>query len=159
MERIIEFCIKNNNNNEEKKRKSNKCSGGRFRFYKNQKIRGILERRMVRRRGGERRRQNMKKRALKSFRNSLNAERGLFQDGGFGQRTKFSKRGRNETAAKTRWNTVKCFSAPDNPPQFSRQSMRDAANFKTKWTRRNEKENIEQFFFALFNRTYIYSLP
>lgn len=34
-------------------------------------------------------------RALKSFRNSLNAERGLFQDGGFGQRTKFSKRGRN----------------------------------------------------------------
>lgn len=67
-------------------------------ILQNQKIRGILERRMVR----ERRRQNMKKRALKSFRNSLNAERGLFQDGGFGQRTKFSKRGRNETAAKTR---------------------------------------------------------
>lgn len=156
MECIIEFCIKNNNNNEEKKGNQTSVLEDDFDFTK---IRGILERRMVRRRGGERRRQNMKKRALKSFRNSLNAERGLFQDGGFGQRTKFSKRGRNETAAKTRWNTVKCFSAPDNPPQFSRQSMRDAANFKTKWTRRNEKENIEQFFFALFNRTYIYSLP
>ncbi|KAG7209274.1 hypothetical protein KM043_015390 [Ampulex compressa] len=34
--------------------------------------------------------------SLKSFRNSLNAERGLFQDGGFGQRTKFSNRGRNQ---------------------------------------------------------------
>lgn len=34
-------------------------------------------------------------RSLKGFRNSLNAERGLFQDGAFGQRTKFSKRGRN----------------------------------------------------------------
>lgn len=33
--------------------------------------------------------------SLKGFRNSLNAERGLFQDGGFGQRTKFSKRGRD----------------------------------------------------------------
>lgn len=99
MECIIEFCIKNNNNNEEKKGNQTSVLEDDFDFTK---IRGILERRMVRRRGGERRRQNMKKRALKSFRNSLNAERGLFQDGGFGQRTKFSKRGRNETAAKTR---------------------------------------------------------
>lgn len=50
-------------------------------------------------------------RSLKSFRNSLNAERGLFQDGGFGQRTKFSKRGRNrqpkydETLRKARTET------------------------------------------------------
>lgn len=47
----------------------------------------------VRRRGGKY--EEAFARALKSFRNSLNAERGLFQDGGFGQRTKFSKRGRN----------------------------------------------------------------
>ena len=39
----------------------------------------------------------MKKRCrgLNSFRNSLNADRGLFQDGAFGQPTKFSKRARN----------------------------------------------------------------
>ena len=54
------------------------------------------------------RRRNMKKRCrgLNSFRNSLNADRGLFQDGAFGQPTKFSKRARNRRPkhGETRWN-------------------------------------------------------
>lgn len=52
-------------------------------------------------------RQNTKKRCLsflKSFRNSLNTDRELFQDGAFGQRTKFSKRARNRRDAKRRPN-------------------------------------------------------
>jgi len=63
---------------------------------------------------------------LKGFRNSLNVERGLFQDGGFGQRTKFSKRGCRNRQPKYRMK-----SRPSLPRGFSVwQQLRHAPSRK-----------------------------